>query len=291
MGELLHLPNVQALAAFYEGKPGATDLAPEDWQRRAMGESTAPPMPWELLIDPRLRESFKESRPGVRRDTGGAESFQLASPAGGVVEIFRARRSWREFADRPLLLADLADLLAVLGRVQAETAPRQLFGSAGALYPVQTYVYVKPRRFSDLPAGGYYHHPERRELQLLSPGGRLEKESFGKLNRELFESSSFAVFLIGQLSAIGPMYGAASRDFCLIESGLMTQLLETAAPYAGLGLCQVASCDLAQLRGLFRLEETHIYLHALAGGPLYRREELAVPVPAVGAQEWEEGEL
>jgi amino acid adenylation domain-containing protein len=292
MGELLHLPNVQALAAFYEGRLGAADLEPEDWQRRAAGESTAPSMPWDLLIDPRLRESFKESRPGLRRDTAGAEGFVLGSAAGGVVEIFSPRRSWREFADRPLHLADLADLLAVLGRVQGETAPRHLFGSAGALYPVQTYVYVKPRRFSDLPAGGYYHHPEQRQLQLLSPGGRLEKESFGRLNRDLFESSSFAIFLIGQMSAIGPMYGAASRDFCLIESGLMTQLLETAAPYAGLGLCQVASCDMAHLCDLFKLEETHIYLHALVGGPLSRRQEFPVPVAAAGGtQEWEEGEL
>ena len=281
MGELLRLPSVQALAAFYEGQ---TDVAAEDHERR----TAAPALPWDLLIDPQARESFKEGRPGLRRDIGGTESFALGAPAAGVTEIFRPRRSRREFADRPLLLADLADLLAVLDQVQeAGAEPRHLFGSAGALYPVQTYVYVKPRRFSDLPAGGYYHDPGQRELRRLSPG-RLEKEAFGRLNRDLFERSSFTVFLVGQLSAIGPMYGEASRDFCLIESGLMTQLLETAAPYAGIGLCQIGSCDIAHLRELFRLEETHIYLHALVGGPLHLR----VPAPAAGGtQDWEEGEL
>jgi SagB-type dehydrogenase family enzyme len=290
MGELLRLPSVQALAAFYEGQ---ADFAAEDHRRRTAGESAAPAMPWDLLIDPQARESFKEGRLGLRRDTGGAASFALGAPSAGVAEIFRARRSRREFADRPLLLADLAELLAILDQVQeAGAEPRRLFGSAGALYPVQAYVHVKPRRFSDLPAGGYYHDPEQRELRLLSPGGRLEKEAFGRLNRDLFERSSFVVFLIGQLSAIGPMYGEASRDFCLIESGLMTQLLEMAAPYAGLGLCQIGSCDIAHLRDLFRLEETHVYLHALVGGPLPRREHLRVPAPAAeGTQDWEEGEL
>jgi acyl carrier protein len=72
------------------------------------------------------------------------------------------------------------------------------------------------------------------------------------------------------MSAITPMYGGWARDFCLIEAGLIAQLLETSAPAEQIGLCQIggfnSSTSFDQIRPLLALGESDLYLHSLLGG-------------------------
>ena len=65
------------------------------------------------------------------------------------------------------------------------------------------------------------------------------------------------------------MYGARSRDFCLIEAGLMTQLLESSGPASQIGLCQIGQLRTPeQLPDLLDLEASHHVIHTLVGGRL-----------------------
>jgi hypothetical protein len=86
------------------------------------------------------------------------------------------------------------------------------------------------------------------------------------VNRALFNESAFSIFLIGQLSAITPMYGELGRHYAAIEAGLMTQLLEMSAPACELGLCQIGSLGFDRISEFFDLEESHVLLHSLVGG-------------------------
>ena len=118
--------------------------------------------------------------------------------------------------------------------------PKYLFGSAGSSYSVQTYFYAKPRRIEALPSGAYYFDPTDRRLVLISGGACIDPEIYDFLiNRPVFDSAAFSIFLAAQLDAIEPLYGDLSLSFVTIEAGLMTQLLEMAAPSYGMGLCQI----------------------------------------------------
>src|SRR5205085_309171 len=86
------------------------------------------------------------------------------------------------------------------------------------------------------------------------------------VNQNAFDEAAFSIFLIGQLQAIAPAYPAQARDFCLIEAGLMTQLLETTAIAAQVGLCQIGGLNFERIRPFFALEESQILLHSLVGG-------------------------
>ena len=115
------------------------------------------------------------------------------------------------------------------------------------------------------------------------------------INRPVFDQAAFSLFLVAQMSAITPMYGEKARDFALLEAGLMTQLLEASAAGFGLGLCQVGLVDFDAARGLFSLEETHVFLHALLGGRI-DQERTSSPVEEPprsdsSAEGWEEGTL
>jgi SagB-type dehydrogenase family enzyme len=129
-------------------------------------------------------------------------------------------------------------------------------------------LYVKPGRVEGLAPGTYYYHPKEHGLVLLSPEALIDRSLYIQANQAIFDASAFALFFIGQLDAIVPMYGEWSRDFCMIEVGLMVQLLEMSAPAAQIGLCQIGGFDFEPIRHLFALEKGHIYLHGLLGGPI-----------------------
>jgi len=152
---------------------------------------------------------------------------------------------------------------------------------------VQLYAYVQPDRVAGLAAGTYYYAPVEHALGLLSSAARLDRGLHAWVNQEPFAASAFSLFLVLDLAAIAPLYGSRSRDFGLIEAGLITQLLEDGAAAQGIGLCQIGEFAFDSVRDLFGLRPTHLYLHSLLGGAL---PPVAEPARAAIA-EWEAGSL
>nr|QEO74425.1 hypothetical protein [uncultured bacterium] len=132
---------------------------------------------------------------------------------------------------------------------------------------MQVYLHLKPGKVEGLPGGAYYYNPVEHKLALISPGAEIPPEVHSPfVNRPVFEGAALSLFLVAQLGAIVPLYGERSLHYAAIEAGLMTQLLETAAPACGLGLCQIGEMDFERVRGLFALEPGHVLVHSLVGG-------------------------
>ncbi|OLE24151.1 MAG: hypothetical protein AUG44_20025 [Actinobacteria bacterium 13_1_20CM_3_71_11] len=216
----------------------------------------------DVLTDPVARLEFKARRPGVRSDLTGPAHPLPAPPSAAP-----ARRSVRSFVDGPVPLAALGALLEPLRTLDSGVLPRHRYASAGALYPVQTYLYVPEGRVDALPGGTYYHDADRHRLVAVHPGARLGDDIHVPDNHDTFASAAFSVFLVAQRHAVEPLYGRLARDFCLVEAGLIAQLLDDAAVAHGLGLCQVGFVrNTPGLRGALALDDGHEVLHALLGG-------------------------
>ncbi|HEU4766779.1 MAG TPA: amino acid adenylation domain-containing protein, partial [Pyrinomonadaceae bacterium] len=186
------------------------------------------------------------------------------------------RRSEREFEKNAVSLDQLSAFLGCLMQIDQKDSiwPKYRYPSAANLYPVQTYLYVKPDRVEGLSAGVYYYHPAEHALILLSPGAMIDKQVHGEPNQRIFESSAFSVFLVGDLSAVEPLYPEQARDFCLLEAGCMLQLMMTTAPDHELGLCPIGGLDFDQIRSQFVLDQNQVLLHSICGGrPVKTRSE------------------
>ena len=85
-------------------------------------------------------------------------------------------------------------------------------------------------------------------------------------NRPVFEKAGFCIFFIAQLAALRPVYDCLSPALALLDAGYMLQLLMSRQQAAGLGLCPLAGTDFGSVRGLFKLEDTHLFMACLAGG-------------------------
>jgi len=262
-------PTTNALAALYVSQvPDRLPAAP------ATPTQTAAELPGTPFIDdPLQRDAFKKTQPGLRRDVEGRPGVSLA-PAAFERRPFVERRSVRRFGLKPILLGRLGELLSCLRQIEEGGKPKYRYGSAGALYPVQTYLYVKTGRVQGLAGGTYYHHPAEHRLVTLSPKVEIDPEIYDRLvNRPIFEESAFAVFFVAETEAITPMYPDRAVHLSTIEAGLMTQLLEESGPPLGLGLCQIGSLEFDVIRHFFALKDSHVLLHSLLGGPIERGGE------------------
>lgn len=234
------------------------------WLAAQATPKTAPAGDSGVIHDPEARAAFKNVRHGRRPTADHQRVLPLAEEVPEALrDLLDARRSVRQFALRPLPLSSLAALLDTL----SQRGGRRRYGSAGNSYSVQTYLYAKPGRIAGLPGGAYYHDPEEGALHLLNRNARLTHAAFDAFTgAAAFEEAAFAVALVADLRAIEPLYGSRSLAFAGIEAGLMTGLLEIAAPACGLAACQIGSADEAILRDVFALGPSHRVLHLVVAG-------------------------
>lgn len=208
---------------------------------------------------------FRLSQPGLRRFGADSEATTLASDAALAAESYR-RRSQRLYPDTAVDLDSLGRLLSHLRRNPQAASPKYRYGSAGSLYPVQLYLYAVPGRIAGLAGGMHYYDPDQHRLVRLPGSGRIDAGYYGSWNAAMVDSAAFHLFLVANLEAIEPLYGADAMHLCRIESGLITQILEQEAHRFGLATCQLGGFDFERAKPLFCLDQRSAYLHALVGG-------------------------
>ncbi|HJP04030.1 MAG: hypothetical protein CL799_04650 [Chromatiales bacterium] len=245
----------------------------------------------ERVMDPEDRERFKASRPGLRRVADDAQTIDLPANHASQDDYLK-HRSYREFSAKSVPATDLGRLLSNLHSIQLEDKPKYLYASAGGIYPVQTYVYIKPDRIEGMGAGFYYYHPEDHQLLLVSPDIADVRSLYDPLiNRPIFDKAAFALYLVAELGSIGAMYNERALHYSTLEAGHITQLLEMRAPETGLGLCQVGGLETAEFAEVLGLTDSHLLLHGLLGGALPGDgADQAAAMPG-GPDERDEGEL
>ncbi len=256
------------LVAYVVPAAGAAPAAGET----AVFQDYQPPQSDEIVENPLERLKFKMSHPGLRKVKESDKIFRLSGlqQDDATIDRFLSRRSFRKFKSAAISFEQMSQFLACLGQLNFPDVPlpKYRYASAGGLYPVQVYLYIKTGRVAGLPGGSYYYDPQEHRLVLLSAEAAVDPGIYPIGNRELFEQCAFAVYLVGRMKAILPMYGQWSRDFCILEAGSMAQLLEMSAPQHQIGLCQIGGFGFDHIRSWFALDDDHVYLHGLVGGAI-----------------------
>ncbi len=236
--------------------------------------------------DTRAGEAFQTAtrlsrRPGSRVESGplpampprkiypDAPSIPLPAPEFrglGVEETIRRRRSRRTFAKTPMTLDQLSQLLwAAQGETgQQFESPVRAAPSAGALYPIELYVFAHRVRGLER---GLYHYP--------APDHRLERLIVGDFRQSLVNSGlqqpvlgdSGAVFLMtGIFDRVRHRYGERGVRYAYIEAGHISENIFLQAVSLGLDSLVVGAFyddEVENLADLDGKDETALYLHAV----------------------------
>jgi amino acid adenylation domain-containing protein len=224
----------------------------------------------KILLSPEKRDEFKRSRNFLRKEftTHKTHTLQYSSVFSETDHLawMAQRKTAAQFVHKQLRGEVLTALMNRLAFIEHGEKLRTLYPSAGALYPVQTYLQVEKGMVAGLEAGLYYFQPVEKLLILISPERPIDQHHHYPVNQSAAASSAFTLFLIADLRAIEPIYGEVGRDMCLIEAGAMLQLLMWDCKSLGIDLRPIGGVVFESARQPLQLSSDHILLHTILGG-------------------------
>jgi epothilone synthetase B len=227
-----------------------------------------------VITNPFERLEFTLGERGLRQFETPQQRFSLARENDAGLKRYLKRQSFRHYAGE-MSLEKLQALLAnlAIARIEGQVLPKYRYPSAGGLYPVQVYLFVKPDAITGLEGGYYYVDPAANTLVQLAPVLGNEEELYAGYLKPLYNASAFSLFLVADLNAIQPMYGKVAQDFSFIEAGYIGQLLMSESTEHLVGLCPVGGLQEHQdFRQALRLSDSHQVIHSFTGGGILQEQ-------------------
>ncbi|HAY23391.1 MAG TPA: hypothetical protein DCY27_14770 [Desulfobacterales bacterium] len=200
------------------------------------------------------------------------ETRRLKLPA--VPQTFQAdfwrcvhqRRSLRDYTADPITQEQLA---ALLWASQGITASQQNFAyraapSAGALYPVETYVVV--HRVEEIPPGVWHFQVPEFSLEMVTPGDFRRSIVLAGLNQQFLGTAAVVFIWTGILGRSLWKYRQRAVRYLFLDAGHVCGNLQLAAAALGLGCCPVAAFFDDEVENIVHVkpeEEIAVYLAAV----------------------------
>ncbi|MEW5900540.1 MAG: SagB/ThcOx family dehydrogenase [Acidobacteriota bacterium] len=209
-------------------------------------------------------------RPAPYKTYPDAPRVRLSSPAedGGmpIWEAIRRRRSERNFQNSPLSLPELSQLLWASQGVTKKFADFELRAapSAGALYPVETYLSVQMVEAVD--SGIYHYNVRRHELELVRSGDFRFQTAQAALDQGFMAEAALIFAWTAIFARSKWKYRERAYRYIYLDAGHIAQNVALAAVALGLGSCQVAALydeEVNEVLGVDGKEESIIYMTAV----------------------------
>lgn len=187
-----------------------------------------------------------------------------------VIEVLQRRRSVRSFLSKSLSLDDLSFLLWASTGVQRSERGYEFrtVPSAGALYPVETYLIVN--NVDDLEKALYHYNIEVHALEELKTGDFGGKMVHAALEQKMCINAQLVLIWTAVFERSKWKYAQRAYRYVYLEAGHMAQNLAVAAAGIGLGSCQIGAFfddEVNQILGVDGEEESAIYLSVI-GHPI-----------------------
>ena len=189
-----------------------------------------------------------------------------AKPDMALDKALRERRSVRLFTRQPLGLEQLSYLLWAATGIQRRehgyefrTAP-----SAGALYPIETYLVVN--NVEGLPRGVYHYSIRNHLLEELSTGDYARAIAAAALGQSVCAEAAVVLVWTAIFGRSKWKYGQRAYRYVYLDAGHIGQNLALAAVSLGLGSCQVGALYDEEVNGIVGVdgqEESVVYLSAV----------------------------
>lgn len=184
-------------------------------------------------------------------------------------EILSQRRSVRDFLQRPVADHQLSQLLWASQGITAEqfgykfrTVP-----SAGALYPVETYVVIN--NVDEVPQGVYHYNVLEHCLERLKKGDYRVTIARAALDQRIAYDADLVLAWTAVFERCRWKYKQRAYRYVYLDAGHIAQTVALAAVALGLGSCQIAALydeEVNDLLGVDGIEESALYL-TVVGNP------------------------
>ncbi len=186
-----------------------------------------------------------ESKPDVYKEYPDSQKIELASfepnQLMSLDRALRQRKSIRDFQAKPISHGQLSYLLWASTGIQRieegyafRTAP-----SAGALYPIETYVVVNNVR--KLQAGIYHYSVRNHELEQIKQGEFQQTIATAALGQEMCASATAVFIWSAVFERCKWKYGQRAYRYIYLDTGHIAENLSLAAVSLNLGSCEIGA--------------------------------------------------
>jgi len=210
------------------------------------------------------------SKPPLYKEYPGRPRIELPRPAPAAAmsldEALRTRTSVRDYSDEPLSLENLSYLLwatAGIQRVERGHAFRTS-PSAGALYPIETYVVANNVR--GLRPGLYHYVVKSHQLEELRTGDLRVPTARAALGQRICHDAAAVFVWTAVFERSKWKYKQRAYRYIYMDAGHIGQNLYLAATGLKLGACTVGALfddDLNTLLAIDGVGESGIYMAAV----------------------------
>ncbi len=221
------------------------------------GKLSGGPLDWN-----RKPDAFK-TYPGVPRVKLPVPEIQGGMP---LWESIRERRSCRDFGETLLSLPALSQLLWATQGITAKTQGFEFRAapSAGALYPIETYLAVL--NMTGIEPGIYHYDIRRHELELMRKGDCRADVPTALLNQHFIAEANVVFLWTAVFQRSKWKYKQRAYRYVYLDAGHIAQNLALAAVALGLGSCHVAALyddEVNSILGVDGEEESIVYTTAV----------------------------
>jgi SagB-type dehydrogenase family enzyme len=210
------------------------------------------------------------ARPEAYKRYPEAPNIPLSPPQveGGapIWEVIGERRSVRRYQDAPLQEAALSQLLWA---AQGITQESQGYGfraapSAGALYPVETYLVTNA--IEKIEPGIYHYAVAGHALEQLKVGDFRAEIAKAALDQDIAARANAVFVWTAVFGRCKWKYRQRAYRYIYLDAGHIAQNLALAAVALGLGTCHIGALydeEVNDLLGVDGAEESTIYMTTL----------------------------
>ena len=183
-----------------------------------------------------------------------------------IWETIVQRRSTREFARDSITFAELSQLIWATQGITSRAwgYDFRAVPSAGALYPIETYIVAN--RVEEIPAGVYHYSVKGSQLVLLTEGHFGPDLQQAGLDQEMLEEASCVFIWTAVVERSKWKYRERAYRYIYMDVGHIGQNLYLAAIALNLGCCTVGAFfdeEVDRIIGVDGKEEISVYLGAI----------------------------
>jgi SagB-type dehydrogenase family enzyme len=189
-----------------------------------------------------------------------------------ITDALKQRQSVRDYAANAVIPLDVLGAwlgwgCGILTRATGEQ--RRTYPSAGALYPLETYLVV--RRADGLQPGIYHYNVVQHSLEAVADAAAAERTVAGLVQEDASRGCHVAVLLSAVFLRTRIKYGERGYRFVLLEAGHLMQNLSLLALDLGIGMTSLGGFyddQLHQELGINGVDEAVV--HVATAGPISR---------------------
>ncbi|MFC1737331.1 SagB/ThcOx family dehydrogenase [Candidatus Hydrogenedentota bacterium] len=214
--------------------------------------------------------SGAQQAPEHKKTYPGTRKISLSTPKtdGGkeIWSVVSRRRSVRKYINKPIPEPALSQLLWISQGISSKgkhiefrTAP-----SAGALYPVETYLFV--HSVQGIEPGLYHYSVGEHELEQLKTGNFRGKAAHVALDQMVAYDAGVVFAWTAVFERAKWKYCQRAYRYVYLDVGHIAQNLALAAAAMKLGSCQIAALyddEVNALLGVDGKEESVLYMTAV----------------------------